>query len=318
MSRVDVAGGPDAGLAWHFGDPVAEQRGFDRGIGAVALTNRGVVRVSGPDRLAWLHSLTTQRFDDLRPGESTTAYVLSPHGQIEHVMFATDDGTDLLAWTEAGQADTLAAWLDSMRFMMRVEVSRPDLVVVWRPGDPDGRHRARQAGDSLGGHELFVSADESARIVAEQPAGTWAHEARRIAAGVPRVGLDTDERTIPNEVGVPSLAVALDKGCYRGQETVARVHNLGRPPRRLVRLLLDGSVDELPPPGSPLHLADDPGGRPVGAVGTSARHHELGPIALALVRRQTPVDAVLVAGRVAASQEALVDPEAGLHFRPSR
>ena len=76
----------------------------------------------------------------------------------------------------------------------------------------------------------------------------WAYEALRIAAGVPRIGLDTDHRTIPNEIGLLGVAVHLDKGCYRGQETVARVHTLGRPPRRLVRLHLDGSVDALPAP----------------------------------------------------------------------
>lgn len=319
MSRVEVAHGPDAGLDWHFGDPVAEQRGFDRGVGAVALRNRGVVRITGPDRLSWLHSLTTQRFEGLAPGSSTTAYVLSPTGQIEHVLSATDDGTELLAWTEAGRAEGLATWLDSMRFMTRVEITVPDdLVVVWRAGLPDGTFRTRQGADSLGGHEVFVTRAEASALVAAEPAGVWAYEARRIAAGVPRLCLDTDDRTIPNELGVPSAAVELDKGCYRGQETVARVHNLGRPPRRLVRLLLDGSMNELPAVGSPVQLAAEPDGRPVGVVGTSALHHELGPIALALVKRQTPTDATLAIGPIAAAQEPLVDPEVGKHFRLAR
>ncbi|MFL6065087.1 MAG: YgfZ/GcvT domain-containing protein, partial [Friedmanniella sp.] len=143
-------------------------------------------------------------------------------------------------------------------------------------------------------------------------AGTWALEARRIEAGVPRIGVDTDHRTIPNEVGLLGVAVHLDKGCYRGQETVARVHTLGRPPRRLVRLLLDGSVDALPSPGAPVELA----GRPVGFVGGSARHHELGPVALALVKRNTDPDADLVVDGIAARAETLVDPEIGLHVRP--
>lgn len=318
MTRVEVASGPDAGLDWHFGDPVAEQRGFDRGVGAVALSNRGVVRIAGPDRLPWLHSLTTQRFEGLRPGTSTTAYILSPNGQIEHVLYGTDDGTDLLAWTEAGRGDALAGWLDSMRFMMRVEITQPDdLQVVWRAGQPDGSFRFRQAADSLDGHEVFVTTAEAEALVAAEPAGVWAYEARRIAEGVTRVGLDTDDRTIPNELGVPSAAVELDKGCYRGQETVARVDNLGRPPRRLVRLLLDGSVNELPKNGAELYVSGAEG-KPVGWVGSSALHHELGPIALALVKRQVPLDATLVTGSVAATQEPLVDPEVGKHFRPQR
>ena len=142
--------------------------------------------------------------------------------------------------------------------------------------------------------------------------GLWAWEALRIEAGLPRVGLDTDDKTIPNEAGLLGVAVHLDKGCYRGQETVARVHTLGRPPRRLVRLLLDGSVDHLPPHGADVTLD----GKRVGFVGTAARHHELGPIALAMIKRNVPVDAELLADGVAAAQEVLVDPEAGLHVRP--
>ena len=82
-------------------------------------------------------------------------------------------------------------------------------------------------------------------------------------------------------------AVHLDKGCYRGQETVARVHTLGRPPRRLTLLHLDGSENRLPQRGQRAAA----GRKAVGVVGTSARHHELGPIALALVKRNVPVEA---------------------------
>ena len=144
------------------------------------------------------------------------------------------------------------------------------------------------------------------------PVGLWAWEALRIEAGLPRIGLDTDELTIPNEAGLLGIAVHLDKGCYRGQETVARVHTLGRPPRRLVRLHLDGSVNHLPAHGSDVTLD----GVRVGSMGTSACHHELGPIALALVKRNVDPGAELLVDGVAASQELIVDPEAGLHVRP--
>jgi folate-binding protein YgfZ len=125
--------------------------------------------------------------------------------------------------------------------------------------------------------------------------------------------LDTDYRTIPNEAGWIGTAVHLNKGCYRGQETVARVHTLGKPPRRLTMLHLDGSDNRLPARGAELVLD----GKTVGFVGTSARHHELGPVALAMVKRNVPLDAVLLADGLAAGQETIVDPEVGLHVRPN-
>ena len=105
----------------------------------------------------------------------------------------------------------------------------------------------------------------------------------------------------------------LDKGCYRGQETVARVHTLGRPPRRLTLLHLDGTENRLPTQGADLLLD----GKAVGVVGTSARHHELGPIALGLVKRNVGIDATLEADGMPAAQEIVVDPEVGLHVRPN-
>jgi folate-binding protein YgfZ len=156
-----------------------------------------------------------------------------------------------------------------------------------------------------------VPRDDLQESAVGTPVGTWAYEALRIARGEPRFGLDTDHKTIPNEVGWIGTAVHLDKGCYRGQETVARVHTLGRPPRRLVLLHLDGSVDHVPGNGDPV-IHDD---RPVGVVGSAARHFEMGPIALALVKRNVAIDASLMAGGVAAAQEVLVDPDVGLHVR---
>ena len=132
-------------------------------------------------------------------------------------------------------------------------------------------------------------------------AGSWAADALRIPTRRPRWGVDTDERTIPNEVPWLATAVHLEKGCYRGQETVARVHNLGRPPRRLVMLNLDGSASGLPETGDPVSTAD---GRVVGRLGTVAQHHEDGPIALALVKRAVDVGTPLLAGSV----DAAIDP----------
>lgn len=317
MSAVQATEGPDVKVAWHYGNPSAEGRALDSGFGIVDLSNRDIVAVSGPDRHKWLHSLTSQVFEGLATGDANSAYILSPSGHIEYALYGVDDGDTYWAWTEPGRGDGLVAWLDSMRFRMQVGVGlRSEYGLVWRPGVPaeDGIHR--RGADSLGGYETFALSDKVESLLSSvRPlAGTWAYEARRIEFGIPRIGIDTDDRTIPNELGVPSAAVALNKGCYRGQETVARVHNLGRPPRRLVRLHLDGSMSELPAVGADLVCDGDV----VGRVGASARHNELGPIALALVKRGVPVDSTLVADGIAASQETIVDPEVGIHFRQQR
>jgi folate-binding protein YgfZ len=292
------ASGPDAGVAAHYGDPYAEQRALAGGEAFVDLSHRDVVAVGGADRRAFLHSLTTQHFEALATDHDTVALVLDPNGRIEHAMYGHDDGEVFWAHVEPGTGSGLAAWLDSMRFMMRVDVrdESASIAPVLLPG----------------GRVSLVPRSELAQRVTGRPAGMWAYEARRIERGEPRVGLDTDHKTIPNEVGWIGTAVHLEKGCYRGQETIAHVHNLGRPPRRLVRLHLDGSVDRLPRPGSDVATT---GGTICGFVGSAARHYELGPIALALVRRSLPVDADLLADGVAASQEVIVDPDVGLHVR---
>lgn len=290
---------PDNEVAAHYGELAAEQRRLVAGEAFVDLSNRDLVTVAGPDRLTWLHALTTQDFESLVPGRQVESLILSPQGHIEHAFSAVDDGATVLAHTEPGGGQPLIEYLDGMRFMSRVDLAaRPDLAVLGR-GDFTWEIAPR---------------DELGAIAATRgtPAGLWAWEALRIAAGRPRIGLDTDHRTIPNEVGLLDVAVHLDKGCYRGQETVARVHTLGRPPRRMVLLHLDGSVDRLPGRGSDVRASDVV----VGFVGTSARHHELGPIALALVKRGTDPQETLNVDGIAAAQEVLVDPEVGLHVRP--
>jgi folate-binding protein YgfZ len=291
---------PDGAVAAHYGAISAEQRRLVAGNTFVDLSHRDVVTISGPDRLTWLNSLTTQLLENLAPGIATEVLLLSPQGRIEHGFSGIDDGETFWVHTEQGAGAPLVAFLERMKFFMRVEVTdaTADFAVIGLPGLA----------------WRIVSRATLTDLPAElgDPVGLWAWEALRIEAGLVRIGLDTDDRTIPNEAGLLGVAVHLDKGCYRGQETVARVHTLGRPPRRLVRLLLDGSVDHLPPHGADVMLDDVR----VGFVGTAARHHELGPIALAMVKRNVAVDATLLADGVAAAQEVLVDPEAGLHVRP--
>jgi len=277
------ADGVDAGVAAHYGDPYREQRALEAGRAVVDLSHRPVVEISGPDRLTWLHSLTTQHLAALDAGTWTQALLLSPQGHVEHHLQLVDDGAAVRAILEPGTAEALVGFLERMRFMLRVEVAdvTASWAAVWRQG-------------------MTLVPRASLGAVDGPLAGVEAHEALRVASRTPRLGVDTDHRTLPNEVRWLSSAVHLDKGCYRGQEAVARVYNLGRPPRRLALLHLDGSDSELPAPGTDVLLGD----RAVGRLGTAVRHHELGPIALALVKRNVPDDAALVVGGVAAS----VDP----------
>ncbi|MBB2742147.1 UNVERIFIED_ORG: hypothetical protein FHR35_001969 [Microbispora rosea subsp. rosea] len=333
-----AAQAPDETVAAHYGDPYAEQRALAGGRALVDRSNREVVRITGPDRLSWLNSLSSQKLDTLQPGTPTQTLLLDPQGRVEHHLTLVDDGEAVWAHVEPGTSAELVAFLEKMRFMLRVEVAdvTSDYAVVsLTPPSPDESAHALgvtvEGAVAIGG-DLLVPRERLGGLpdaLGLRPAGLWAYEALRIAAHVPRLGFETDHKTIPHEIGWIGVAVHLSKGCYRGQETVARVHNLGHPPRRLVFLHLDGSVDELPPHGAPVTLgvgtpveADpeaavegsaEPG--QIGFVGSSARHHELGPIALAVVKRTVPVDIDLLAGGVAASQEIVVPPDAGRNVK---
>ncbi|MFC7326413.1 YgfZ/GcvT domain-containing protein [Marinactinospora rubrisoli] len=318
---------PDADIAAHYGEPAQEQRALDLAAAWVDRSDRGVVRVSGPDRLGWLHSLTSQYLEGLAPGSATEALLMDTNGHVQHHLSLVEDGEAVWAHVEPGGASELARYLESMRFLLRVEVA--DLTAeraVLTVAGPDREAALSAVSDDLTGVpvrrtddeiDLFLPADALVRVADRltdagvRPAGLWAYEARRIAAHRPRLGLDTDHRAIPHEMGWIGPAVHLEKGCYPGQETVARVHNLGRPPRRLVLLHLDGTVERLPARGAAVELA----GRQVGFVGSSARHHELGPIALGLVKRTIPIDADLLADGIAAAQEVIVSPDTGANVQ---
>ncbi|GHB20071.1 CAF17-like 4Fe-4S cluster assembly/insertion protein YgfZ [Streptomyces chryseus] len=308
------AEGRDEGVAAHYGDLFREQRALADGTGFVDLSHRGVVTVTGDDRLSWLHLLLTQHVSDLPAGQATEALILTAHGHVEHAMYLVDDGETTWMHVEPGTQGDLLAYLESMKFFYRVETAdrTEDIAVVHLPAGsiadvPEGA----VVRETSHGRDLFLprAGLESYAAAHGPAAGILAYEALRVEAHRPRLGFETDHRTIPHELGWIGSAVHLQKGCYRGQETVARVQNLGKPPRRLVFLHLDGSDVLLPGPGTPVRLAaEGEEGRQLGFVTTSARHHELGPIALALVKRNVPVDAELVAGNTAAAQEVVVEP----------
>ena len=355
------------GATAHFGDPSGEQWALESGRALVRRPDLAVIAVSGADRLTWLTSLASQIVTDLVPGVSRELLILSPEGRVEHWAGASDDGEALHLIVERSDLSGFVAFLDSMRFALRVSVAERDVVVfssvragantpeavaalpghlwTWEdpwPGVVEGgaayfqgeRHPgartpmmfhavSRQAADEFeaawlaGGaasgaaeaHAAPSSAPSGARSSTPSPAGGkrrragyLAWEAMRIAAWKPRLGRETDARAIPPEVDWLRSAVHTSKGCYRGQETIARVINLGRPPRRLTYLQLDGSRGDLPAPGTPITV----GGRQVGVITSSARHADEGPIALALIARAVPVSTVFDIDGVAAAQEEIV------------
>ncbi|TCK66412.1 folate-binding protein YgfZ [Curtobacterium sp. PhB136] len=324
----------DLGPAAHFGNPLGEQRALADGRAVVEL-GLGVVTVTGPDRLSWLNSITSQLLLGLAPGVSTETLVLDQSGRVEHAARVVDDGTTTWLLTEPADAAPLAAWLSSMRFMLRVEIddrssafatigsfgdARVDDAVVewvdpWSSVTPGGWGYASLEAHPGSDWTLRIAVLESTAAVtlagSDRPAaGLLAFDALRIAAWRP-VLTDIDERTIPHELDWLRSAVHLSKGCYRGQETVAKVHNLGHPPRRVVMLHLDGSDAVLPAPGTAVTLD----GKDVGRLAASAIHHELGPIGLAVVKRSLDPAAVLTLAVddvvVTAAQETIVPPEAG-------
>ena len=236
-----VAGdGVDAPVAAHYGSFNLEQRALENGDGFVDLSHRDVVRVEGPDRLTWLHSLTTQHLESLEPGRHPARAGPRPAGprrarvrrqRRRHGVHAAHRARPGRGARGVPRADEVH---DARRAHRRDLVARRDLAA--------GARRGATSATSWCPRDQLASYAEAAGPAA----GLWAFEALRIARGEPRFGVDTDARTIPNEVGWIGSAVHMDKGCYRGQETVARVHTLGRPPRRLTLLHLDGSENRLP------------------------------------------------------------------------
>jgi hypothetical protein len=333
---MTAAEGIDSGVPAHYGDPLREQRRLAEQGGTVDRSNRGVIAVSGPERLTWLHDITTQHLLGLQPYQGTETLVLSPHGHVEHHAMLVDDGETTWLDTEPGAAAGLLDFLTKMRFFAKVELrdataeyavlsvfggpyelAPPEILPLPGPkfatGTVPSRPTALYAAEEQPGGgfvrrgrlgvDLLVPRSRSEQTLQQAAArcGIWGYEALRVAARIARLGVDTDHRTLPHEVGWLATDVHLEKGCYRGQETVARVHHLGRPPRRLVLLHLDGSADQLPAAGTDVESGD----RRVGFLGTAVHHYEEGPIALAVVKHNVAADAALTVAGMAAA----IDPD---------
>lgn len=352
----------DLGVPAHFGSPLSEQRALAEGDAVVSIAHRGVVTVAGSDRLTWLNSMTSQELARLAPGVSVETMLLDPNGRIERVMRVVDDGERTWLLVDEGDAAPLTEFLLRMRFAMRVEVAdeserfatvlafaggsalpalrslaETGLIAAewhdpWAEVSAGGVQYAR--GTHPGAHwsavqlvvprERLSEVAELVRAGTVRAAGLSALDALEVEAWRPSRHGEVDERAIPHEFDWLRSAVHLNKGCYRGQETVAKVHNLGHPPRRLVLLHLDGSGGELPGPGALVFRAGEGGeaaAKPVGRVTRSVLHYEWGGIALALLKRAVPEDAQLevrlgeadaaVIEVVAAAQEVIVPADAG-------
>lgn len=322
-----------------FGNPNIEQRNLAEGKAAVDLGARGIITVSGEDRLTWLHSLLSQNLKNLEPGTSAEALLLDPQGHIEQVIHFIDDGETAWLVVEAAGRESLLAWLNKMVFRMKVSVAdrSEDFAVVgqigsgilqafksngvslvWHdpwPGVVTGGVRYSMARPAKWAWtESLVEKSKLAAALSEyEKAGTLAYDALRISAHRPRQMSEVDIKSLPHELDWMSTAVHMSKGCYRGQESVAKVHNLGHPPRRLTFLHLDGSGHFLPDAGDEIFVVGEDRAR--GKVTIAATHYESGPVALALLSRSVPEDAALVVrgshGDIDASQEVIVPASAG-------
>jgi folate-binding protein YgfZ len=315
-----------------------EQRSLFVGDSVCLMDPAGIICVSGVDRLTWLHSLLSQNLKNLKPGESAEALLLDPQGHIEQLIRIIDDGET--AWLMVNQENTeaLLGWLTKMVFRMKVKLSdrsadfvlvgasqpKPELAfvsnsqpLVWQDGwagvTPGGyRYSTREVNYSWFEHVIETSEVQDV-LGKVSLSGTMAADALRIAAGRPLAASEIDEKSLPHELDLLSTAVHLSKGCYRGQESVAKVHNLGHPPRRLTFLHLDGSEHSLPDVGDEVRVSGQD--KVVGKITSAAQHFEMGPIALAVISRSVAEDAELQVsssgGMIAATQEVIVPQSAG-------
>jgi len=315
-----------------------EQRKLSEGEALCLLDTQGVIAVSGIDRLTWLHSLLSQNLKNLAPGESAEALLLDPQGRIEQVIKVIDDGETTWLMVDNSHTEALLTWLQKMVFRMKVEITdrskqfatvgatkaSPELSLVsnahpliWKdqwPGVVAGGYRYSTRAVNYSWFEHLVEVAKLDQLLAGRVmAGTMAADGLRVAAGRPKAINEVDEKSLPHELDLLSTAVHLSKGCYRGQESVAKVHNLGHPPRRLTFLHLDGSEHALPGAGDEIRVLGEEKTR--GKITSVAQHFDMGPIALAVISRSVPEDAALEVvgkhGLIAATQEIIVPQSAG-------
>jgi hypothetical protein len=256
------------------------------GAWSVDRSPHGLVVVSGPDATSFLQNLVSQDLDPVAVGESASSLLLTPQGKLDVLFRATRVGDD--EWwldTEADFGPRLAESLT--RFKIRVDADIDDrtantgmLTVVGgtTSAPSDARALPTEWGADIVGPAATVAT--AAPSVERRSADDW--EVFRIQLGIPRYGIDVDEKTIPQEAFLERDAVAFDKGCFLGQELVARIDSRGHVNRYLRRLTIDGDI--VPPSGATVHAGEE---KSVGAV-TSAAAVPGGDrvVALAMIRRE--------------------------------
>jgi folate-binding protein YgfZ len=316
-----------------YSNPLVEQREFIAGTSAVLLEDKTVIKVSGDERLTWLNDLFSQKLDDLKPNVSVEALWLDAQGRIVRDFHIVDDGEISWLITYSKEIELLVTQLQRMVFRAKVSVELsseylvittwakqvPNAVLSWQDPWPDtalgGWRYGEKPTEPWQYLESLVPASEVDSVFKDfKHCGTMALDALRVAAFRPTGPNEIDEKALPHEFDWLASAVHMSKGCYRGQEAVAKVHNLGHPPRRLVFLHLDGSGHALPDLGDEIFGADE---TVIGKITSVGQHHEMGPIALGLIKRNVPVDIELsvvnlASGeRLGATQEVIVPMDAG-------
>lgn len=322
----------------HYDNPLVEQRELLTGKRVIELDDRSVIRISGADRQEWLHSMLSQRLNNLSAGSSAEAMLLDAQGHIEQDFQLIEDGESTWLICYSAEASKLLRWFDMVIFRSKVEVGDASgdvsvigsfggplpgiahgnaTALVWKDpwmAEPTGSVRYAAAGGREGWDFYLNLVDkhtEAEALAGFGRAGSLAFDALRVAAHRPWQPNELDEKSLPHELDWLSSAVHLSKGCYRGQESVAKVHNLGHPPRRIVMLHLDGSADTDASAGDLVMQGE----REIGRITTIGQHFELGPIALAVVARTADDSAdwqVKTSGAtVAAKAQTIVPPTAG-------
>lgn len=324
---------------------VLEGRDFAAGKAAVLLSPYMIFEISGPDRQTWLHSFFAQKILGMVAGDSAEALMLDATGHVQLAWRVSEaaESTWIFAapnplYAECATSEAFETWMKANVFRKKVVIANrsSDFAVFARNGS-DGSYKSVDGAEIVwqdpwpaeivgsvryskaplaalaSGYRLSESLVPSTISVELPVVAAEALTALRIAAHRPSQTAEVDAKTLPHELDWLSTGVHLSKGCYRGQESVAKVHNLGHPPRRLVMLQLDGSGHFLPEVGDPVFVQGDD--RQRGVITSVAGHFEMGPIALAVINRITDPAAILVVTSgnetISATQEIIVPTDAG-------
>jgi tRNA-modifying protein YgfZ len=256
------------------------------GPGRAVVGASALVWVEGPDAEGFLQGLLTADVAPLGPGGAAYSLVLDNRGRIQGDMRVHRDGQDAFTLVlEPGQGEAIAEILHRYHFSEDLEIIGPEafalLSVAAGAAVPEGAADLVLPGRVPGTVDL-VTGDADALLAAAGLAAVPAEalETLRVESGVPRFGVDMGTSTLVQEAGLENVAVSFEKGCYLGQETVARAQHRGRVNRRLRGLLLPAPAAA----GAEVHHE----GRAAGRLTSAAASPALGPIGLATLRREVP------------------------------